>query len=105
MKKNEKELYLGINLLKIQITKMTNKVLIFEWNKIRILNDYCPNIIKFNCTFCDELRNCRDCLVYEELITEELLERGLFDLAINIAYQQREKLAFNPIVRSSEDLS
>ena len=101
----EKEQHLGINLLRIQITKMTNKMLILEWNKIRILNGFCPNVIKFNCTFCDEIRNCRDCLVYEELITEELLERGLFDLAINIAYQQREKLAFNQLVRSSKEAS
>ena len=90
MEINNMNFYWKIKKLQAHVHKMSNKTLIAEWKYIRYFNDSCWNITYFNCSFCDQIKNCRNCLLYEEMVTQELLERGLFDLAINIAYQRRE---------------
>ncbi|MCK5299044.1 MAG: hypothetical protein KAJ76_09070, partial [Candidatus Heimdallarchaeota archaeon] len=53
-----------------------------EWQSIRLMNSDCiPNEV-VNCHSCD-LAKCLCYLTYEEIITTELLNRGLFDFAIN----------------------
>ncbi|HUU76848.1 MAG TPA: hypothetical protein VMX55_00790 [candidate division Zixibacteria bacterium] len=105
MKTENKNFNWGIKKLQIQVHKMSNKTLIAEWKQIRNHNNSCWNINHFNCTFCDNIKNCRNCLSYEELITRELLKRGLFDLAINIAYNRREKQTIKQFVRPLEGIS
>lgn len=104
--KTEEEIFnWEIKKLRIQVHKMSNTTLITEWKHIRHYNNSCRNINHFNCTFCNRIKNCRNCLSYEELVTRELLKRGLFDLAINIAYHRREKQTIKQFVKPLKDIS
>ncbi|NHJ85044.1 MAG: hypothetical protein FK734_06250 [Asgard group archaeon] len=68
--------------MKSKITKMTNNALINELQNVRCINSFCPNH-EFDC--CSECISNSGCLIYltlEELITNELIERGIFDFAL-----------------------
>ncbi|MCK5045111.1 MAG: hypothetical protein KAS22_00940 [Candidatus Heimdallarchaeota archaeon] len=72
----------GLLKLKLRIHRMKNHILLSEWQSIRLMNSDCiPNEV-VNCHSCD-LAKCLCYLTYEEIITTELLNRGLFDFAIN----------------------
>ena len=72
----------GLLKLKLRIHRMKNHILLSEWQSIRLKNSDCiPNDV-INCHSCD-LAKCLSYLTYEEIITTELLNRGLFDFAIN----------------------
>ncbi|NHJ04225.1 MAG: hypothetical protein EAX90_05345 [Candidatus Heimdallarchaeota archaeon] len=105
MKAENKIFNWGIKKLQFQVRKMSNKTLIAEWKSIRCYNNFCWNVNHFNCTICDNIRNCKNCLLYEELVTQELLKRGLFDLAINIAYNRREKQIIKQFVKPLKGIS
>ena len=59
-----------------------NQTLLNEWQSIRTINSNCSPHDFFNCEFCNIAR-CLSNLTYEEIITAELLNRGLFDFALN----------------------
>lgn len=68
--------------LKIRIQRMKNHTLLSEWQSIRLMNSNCiPNDV-LSCSSCN-LVKCLCYLTYEEIITTELLNRGLFDFALN----------------------
>jgi len=72
----------GLLKLKLRIHRMKNHTLLSEWQTIRLINSNCsPNDV-LNCRSCN-LANCLCYLTYEEIITIELLNRGLFDFALN----------------------
>ena len=72
----------GLTKLKIIIHKMTNKNLISEWYSIRLANSQCLPKNEKNCEKCN-LALCFGYLTYEKVITDELIDRGLFDYAMN----------------------
>ncbi len=72
----------GLLKLKLRIHRMKNHTLLSEWQSVRLLNSNCiPNDV-VSCSSCN-LAKCLCHLTYEEIITTELLNRGLFDFAIN----------------------
>ncbi|MBK5112912.1 MAG: hypothetical protein KGD59_14490 [Candidatus Heimdallarchaeota archaeon] len=72
----------GLLKLKIRIHRMKNKTLLSEWQTIRLINSDCVPQDIASCTNCN-LARCLCFLTYEEIITAELLNRGLFDFALN----------------------
>ncbi|HUT81143.1 MAG TPA: hypothetical protein VMZ29_08065 [Candidatus Bathyarchaeia archaeon] len=72
----------GLSKIKIKIHNMTNQNLIVEWHNIRCINDNCTPINTTKCPVCD-YDSCQEYLSYEEIITDELVNRGLFDYALN----------------------
>ena len=68
--------------IKMKIQKMTNNNLISEWQTIRHINSFCSPTEFTQCQVCS-LTKCFGHLTYEEIITNELIERGLFDFAIS----------------------
>ncbi|MFW9921668.1 MAG: hypothetical protein ACFFDW_00065 [Candidatus Thorarchaeota archaeon] len=83
--------YWEIKKTKSRITKMTNKALISEWKAIRNSNSICVGENFTNCGICGNNRLCLNSVVYEEVITDELISRGLLDYAINICYRTKVK--------------
>ena len=79
--------YWGITKLKEMIHKMPNMMLIIEWRSIRVHNDSCPYFDYSNCNFCSNREQCYQSLTIEEVLTEELIDRGLFDFALKIGYE------------------
>ena len=77
----------GLNKLKQMINEMSNQTLISEWHTILYYNGNCSPINDQQCIKCD-LASCIGYLTYEEIITNELMDRGLFDLAMNICYRK-----------------
>lgn len=75
----------GLTKLKILIHKMTNQKLISELYSIRIANSNCLPKDDNNCKNC-YIALCFGCLTYEKIITDELIDRGLFDFAMNTCY-------------------
>lgn len=81
---NEKVNYWGLKKAKKTVKKMTNKKLIATWNSIRFLNGHCCVDNFSDCSICVNRRYCLHSIAYEEIVTNELIGRGLFDYAINI---------------------
>ncbi|NHJ32144.1 MAG: hypothetical protein FK732_04725 [Asgard group archaeon] len=72
----------GLTKLKLKIHRMKNNMLVSEWQTIRLINSKCiPNDI-LGCSTCNFAR-CLCYLIYEEIVTKELHNRGLFDFAAN----------------------
>ncbi|NHJ47121.1 MAG: hypothetical protein FK733_04965 [Asgard group archaeon] len=76
--------------MKEMIHGMSNQTLISEWHSIRLLNSHCTPINDQQCLKCN-LVYCIGYLTYEEVITDELMDRGLFDFAMNTCYRQSKK--------------
>ncbi|NHJ87555.1 MAG: hypothetical protein FK734_18990 [Asgard group archaeon] len=68
--------------IRIKINNLTNQNLINEWHNIRCINDDCNPLINSECSYCD-YDKCQEHLSYEEALTGELVDRGLFDYALN----------------------
>jgi hypothetical protein len=76
----------GLTKLKQMIHEMSNQTLIFEWCKVRMHNNQCSHVDDQHCVNCN-LALCIGYLMYEEIATNELIDRGLFDYALNICYR------------------
>jgi hypothetical protein len=81
----------GLLELKIIIHKMTNKNLISEWYSIRLANSHCQPRSEKKCKNCN-LALCFGYLTYEKIITDELIDRGLFEYAMNTCYSRKQLL-------------
>lgn len=85
MKTNEIK-YWGTNKLRYRIHNLANLMLILEWKNIRFHNDNCPYFDYTKCEVCISREQCYKSLTLEGIITDELLERGIFDFAVNVCY-------------------
>ena len=74
--------YLYSDELKSKIHKMSNDVLITEWKNVRLLNNYCLLFDFSHCQICTNRNSCLNYLIYEEILTEEIENRGLLHFAI-----------------------
>ena len=70
--------------IKNKVQKLSNKNLLKEWKTIREINNSCLVNDFSSCSICYNKSNCIFHLKYEEVITEELLDRGLLTLAFNV---------------------
>ncbi|MHA1500613.1 MAG: hypothetical protein ACTSSB_02095 [Candidatus Heimdallarchaeota archaeon] len=70
--------------IKNKVQKLSNKNLLSEWKTIREINSSCLINDFTSCSICYNKSNCIFHLKYEEVLTEELLERGLLTLAFNV---------------------
>ena len=95
MKKEHKEKEQGIQ-IKSMIHRMNNGNLIIEWRNIRFINNYCKWDDFNNCSNCPERINCVKYLKYEEILTEELIQRGLLNYAVNIVLKDED---FNLLIQ------
>ncbi|MBD3191672.1 MAG: hypothetical protein GF308_13575 [Candidatus Heimdallarchaeota archaeon] len=68
--------------LKTKIQNMPNQVLINEWKNIREINQGCPSAEPPTCEFCAQKNNCFYFFMYEKVLTEEIIARGLFHFAL-----------------------
>ena len=71
--------------IKMKIQKMNNSNLISEWQTIRYVNSFCSPTEASQCQMCS-LTKCFGHLTYEEIITNELIDRGLFDFALSKSF-------------------
>jgi len=85
----------GLQKLKIKIHNMRNQTLLNEWQSIRLINSYCSPHDIFSCESCNIAR-CFSNLTYEEIITAELLNRGLFDFALNNCLRYKVTHIYEP---------
>lgn len=81
----------GINNLKHRIHNLPNLMLILEWRTIRFHNNNCPYFDYTKCESCSTREQCYNSLTLEEIITNELLKRGIFDFAVNVYYDQENE--------------
>ncbi|MHA1213621.1 MAG: hypothetical protein ACTSSH_14335 [Candidatus Heimdallarchaeota archaeon] len=90
----------GLTKLRIKIHKMSNQKLLIEWQNIRCLNDKCKPLNMIECYTCN-YTNCQKYLRYEEIITDELVTRGLFEFALNKFHKRNAKLLSHEMISSS----
>ncbi|MBN1330648.1 MAG: hypothetical protein JXA54_14335 [Candidatus Heimdallarchaeota archaeon] len=89
---------------KIKIRNMTNQSLITEWQNIRCINTKCNPTNISKCPSCD-YDSCQEYLFYEEIITNELVDRGLFDYTLNkFSYKANTKISQGMISMSDLNL-
>ena len=96
--------YWGINKLKNKIHKLPNISLILEWKNIRVHNDNCPYFDYAKCNFCTNREECYNSLAIEEVITNELIDRGLFDFVLNIGYKLLNDSKFYDIIKMENEI-
>ena len=82
--------YWGTNKLRHRIHNLPNLMIMLEWNNIRYHNDICPYFDHAKCTSCITREQCYNSLTLEEIITDELVERGIFEFAVNACYKLLE---------------
>ncbi len=87
--------YKRLQKLRIKIHNMKNHTLLNEWHSIRLINSNCSPHDIFNCESCN-ITQCFSNLTYEEIITAELLNRGLFDFALNNCLRYKVTLIYKP---------
>ncbi|NHJ39530.1 MAG: hypothetical protein FK731_05805 [Asgard group archaeon] len=85
----------GLINLKLTIHRMTNHKLIFELYSIRITNSNCIPKDDNNCNHCN-ITQCYRYLTYEEMITDELINRGLFEFALKTCHK-KSKLIYKDL--------
>ncbi|MHA1155836.1 MAG: hypothetical protein ACTSQK_06970 [Candidatus Heimdallarchaeota archaeon] len=88
--------YRGPNKLRNRIHNLPNSMLMHEWKNIRFHNDSCPYFDHTKCEFCITREQCYNSLTLEEIITDELLERGIFDFAVNVCYKREKEAGITP---------
>ena len=101
---NDEFSYWGINKLKNMIHKLPNISLILEWRNIRVHNDSCPFFDYSKCNFCISREECYNSLAIEEVITEELIDRGLLDYVLNIGSKLLNDSKFNDTLNTENEI-
>ena len=81
----------GLAKLKTKIHKLSNKMLIYEWQNTFLINSLYQSFDQIQCINCN-LKKCIDFLKLEELITVELNKRVLYYYAINRFYPSINQL-------------
>lgn len=96
--------------LKAKIQDMPTKVLINEWKNVREINQCCSSTDLPNCKICSQKNNYFYYFIYEKVLTEEIIARGLFYFAlISLAkktnkQQQDQRLPLTTQVTAQEQI-